>query len=608
MKKGDMTKKVPPKLTLNFQPLKILMHQSGTTKAIPLVKAMLAQTPTPTNPIQISARQLIPITSRNPRAEVVTSMHTMAEKIKKITSKKESNDSTNELTQSVSTFKFNKITEKYFAKVIRLNLLMEYKRNFLASQLENVDKIIYNDKAHIVAKFKDYLIYDDIKEILQKEYKSIESMYLINKIACSKPKKFVPSDIVLKENKILNKANQKKEKIRKIREEDKYQHNENDETFFRTAFMNSLAKEDLSNSVSRLPSNSLEVSNFDEETCKFAELLKALDGSMLKKKKKSIQNNNKNTRNGNQIPIRNDSHSKRKKSVTAAKNHIPLNKQIALNNGDKKARPTTTMKKEQKPPSSPTPIPPKASHLNLNPYYFVSPRNNNQNLTKGKTELVKTQTNEQIKILISPKQSNFNKKKSHPCVQNDSLDQLSKEAILSLRKMSKCSPNSSKNSGLLKLLSDSKSGSRKDVNKSPPKENSKKNNYFAIYTKEKGRKSINQNAIVDKNGLLKAVNSSREMHNAAQTPHCLKFTAFSKKLNKIPVSTSTGKYTMKVSNEALLSKSSQVAQLAKTGYLTQRPDSSAKILSPKVEPKNKVRATPDIKKMQKCLTNRVKLP
>ena len=39
-----------------------------------------------------------------------------------------------------------------------------------------VNDIIYNEPTHIVAVFKDYLIYDDLSEFLKRSYKQDESI------------------------------------------------------------------------------------------------------------------------------------------------------------------------------------------------------------------------------------------------------------------------------------------------------------------------------------------------------------------------------------------------------------------------------------------------
>ncbi len=45
-----------------------------------------------------------------------------------------------------------------------------------------VNDIIYNEPTHIVAVFKDYLIYDDLSEFLKRQYDTQESVARLPKI------------------------------------------------------------------------------------------------------------------------------------------------------------------------------------------------------------------------------------------------------------------------------------------------------------------------------------------------------------------------------------------------------------------------------------------
>ena len=54
-------------------------------------------------------------------------------------------------------------SSKLFPQYVeRYNLLRSYKIEFGLSQIEEIDKVIYNDYGHLVSIFKDYLIYDDL--------------------------------------------------------------------------------------------------------------------------------------------------------------------------------------------------------------------------------------------------------------------------------------------------------------------------------------------------------------------------------------------------------------------------------------------------------------
>ncbi len=165
--------------------------------------------------------------------------------------------------------------------VIKGSLLKACKKAQEEYNTECIEKIIYNDKGHIVSLFKDYLVFDDIKELLVRFFTRKESHKRLRELI-AKEKQHRPFQMHWEDYSLLAKAQEKKAKIVKLKNEsngNKQQHageEEEGSTFLRTAYMNSLAKEDLSNSLSRLPANSLECSN--EEDCgKIIGLLSALN-------------------------------------------------------------------------------------------------------------------------------------------------------------------------------------------------------------------------------------------------------------------------------------------------------------------------------------------
>ena len=64
---------------------------------------------------------------------------------------------------------------KNFIKTIKSNLSKKYEKVFSRFDSNLIDNIIYNERAHIVAKFKDRLISDDYGEFLKRYYKYDES-------------------------------------------------------------------------------------------------------------------------------------------------------------------------------------------------------------------------------------------------------------------------------------------------------------------------------------------------------------------------------------------------------------------------------------------------
>jgi hypothetical protein len=154
-------------------------------------------------------------------------------------------------------------------------MLHSYITNHDLTAIESVNRIIYNDYTHPVSVFKDFLIYDDVKELLTSFYSFRTTKMLLKGLVKEREKKFVRFTFRLCENTIIKKAMMKKEKVKKIKEEDMKGH-ESVSTFFRTTFISSLAKEDLSNSISRLPAISLDCSN-NEGTENIDDLLKKLN-------------------------------------------------------------------------------------------------------------------------------------------------------------------------------------------------------------------------------------------------------------------------------------------------------------------------------------------
>ena len=84
-----------------------------------------------------------------------------------------------------------------------------------------IDEIIHNDKSHIVAEFKDYLIKGDISEFLQQYYNKKDSLFLLPKIYeyyinCSV---IFPNYVILPESKYIYNSIQKKQRVIDIQQE-----------------------------------------------------------------------------------------------------------------------------------------------------------------------------------------------------------------------------------------------------------------------------------------------------------------------------------------------------------------------------------------------------
>ena len=68
-----------------------------------------------------------------------------------------------------------------FEKKILSKLCIKYNSSDQTYNINVINNIIYNEKSHIVATFKDYLIIDDYSEFLKRYYKFGESMIRLPK-------------------------------------------------------------------------------------------------------------------------------------------------------------------------------------------------------------------------------------------------------------------------------------------------------------------------------------------------------------------------------------------------------------------------------------------
>ena len=141
--------------------------------------------------------------------------------------------------------------------IIEQSIPRRHKKYYDSYILESMNRIIYNDNGHLVSIFKDYLIYDDSKELLFQYYNHERSIGMLKDLIKRNDKKFIFSTYMLCENKIFKKASVKKAKIRKIRGEDLKQRADGS-TFFGTSFIDEL--EEASSSLSRITTNSFETS------------------------------------------------------------------------------------------------------------------------------------------------------------------------------------------------------------------------------------------------------------------------------------------------------------------------------------------------------------
>lgn len=99
-----------------------------------------------------------------------------------------------------------------------------HKKYFVDDELYSIfliNNIIYNDKMHLVAKFKDYLIADDQSEFLKRFYKHRESFPRLDKIYeyYEKYSRIYPNYTILLESKYLYKNIHQKQKMIDLQQE-----------------------------------------------------------------------------------------------------------------------------------------------------------------------------------------------------------------------------------------------------------------------------------------------------------------------------------------------------------------------------------------------------
>lgn len=113
--------------------------------------------------------------------------------------------------------------------MIAENLHKKYMTSRDFYNVKIINDIIYNEATHIVAVFKDYLIYDDLSEFLKRRYDQAESSQRLPKICefYEKYSKVFPNYVSLPENKFMYKNIERKQKViddKQKHHQDKKQH------------------------------------------------------------------------------------------------------------------------------------------------------------------------------------------------------------------------------------------------------------------------------------------------------------------------------------------------------------------------------------------------
>ena len=114
---------------------------------------------------------------------------------------------------SISFYKSNKIYEK--EKIIYNNLISKYSKFEYSYSLLSINNLIFNEHCLVVARFKDFLILDDMTEFLRRFYNKKELKRRLNKIFnfYESYSKIFPNYMILPESQYLYRNIRKKQKM-----------------------------------------------------------------------------------------------------------------------------------------------------------------------------------------------------------------------------------------------------------------------------------------------------------------------------------------------------------------------------------------------------------
>lgn len=258
--------------------------------------------------------------------------------------------------------KINNIKRK-----IHQSFVKKYENLNLKYNVNIIDNIIYNERAHIVAEFKDRLIIDDRGEFLKRYYKFYESLIRLPKFYeyYNLYSKIFPNYTSLPEGKYFYRNIQKKQRMIDLQEQNEIENQDkhNDESIsnnninddgdknnkgdvFSTDVINSILNQSDSQQIEILFNVKRNNISKDEDAFndKLNEIIKKLNDFDIKKNikkehsKKSISNSNsksksksKDRKNNNKSKSGNNNKNKSKISNTVLGNNINDNKYVKLN-------------------------------------------------------------------------------------------------------------------------------------------------------------------------------------------------------------------------------------------------------------------------------------
>ena len=120
-------------------------------------------------------------------------------------------------------------TQLKFEKKILSKLSIKHNSSSTSYNINIINNIIYNEKSHIVATFKDYLIIDDVSEFLKRFYKFEESIIRLPKFFeyYDTYSKIYPNYTAIFEGKYIYRNIQKKQRMIDLQEQMEMNHNAN---------------------------------------------------------------------------------------------------------------------------------------------------------------------------------------------------------------------------------------------------------------------------------------------------------------------------------------------------------------------------------------------
>ena len=135
--------------------------------------------------------------------------------------------------------------EKFFEEKAKKYLIKKYDYPIYFHDIKVINDIIFNEKTHFVETFKEYLIYDDIKEFLFKFYSKKKIIKKLSKIVnfYVRFSKIYANYIIIPENKYMYKNIKRKQKMI-----DQIQNNDNNESN-KNSFSNIIFTKNAINSI-----------------------------------------------------------------------------------------------------------------------------------------------------------------------------------------------------------------------------------------------------------------------------------------------------------------------------------------------------------------------